>query len=263
MKVLILSLFLLVWIPVSSFGMWNPSWEVAFTDILDDGGDSYTDFYSVGGGGSAGYVLAEDVLKVHPPGWPDGSYSGYSVPYLSMSSTAGGRELLKDARDVSSATWDIDKKFVGGSSNGTEVISWTLASVPGGLNLQLIDYGQDSSRIAVVQIVDMQVQSSYIIGLSGASGTYRYLSVLAGAGLFEVVIDKDASGDPRITWESSGSKSYAIYYTDDLLAGWTVVPGKGNIPGTGSTMQWVDDGSDITSPPVSDVGKRFYKVEEF
>ena len=77
-----------------------------------------------------------------------------------------------------------------------------------------------------------------------------------------LTLELDSSGNPRLSWESSSDKIYAIYYTDDLSSGWTLVPGNGAITGTGAVLQWVDDGSDISSSPVSRVAKRFYQVLE-
>ena len=87
--------------PISE-ARWSVDWEISFTDSLDD----LVDAFSVGAGSAASdtYSLKEDILKVYPPGWPDSGYSGIVKPYIGMSSTVGGSELMQDARATISAT---------------------------------------------------------------------------------------------------------------------------------------------------------------
>ena len=54
--------------------------------------------------------------------------------------------------------------------------------------------------------------------------------------------------------------SYRIWWNDDLTAPWTQVPG--TIPGSGTLIEWTDDGSETGVSPALEP-KRFYRVEVF
>jgi Concanavalin A-like lectin/glucanases superfamily len=66
-----------------------------------------------------------------------------------------------------------------------------------------------------------------------------------------------------IEWRGSSQRNYRILYRDDLAIAWLPIPNQQNIAGVDGEMQWTDDGSDITSPPLSSTTQRFYKLEVF
>ena len=249
-----------VW-STATYALWNPLWEVSFVDALDTGGTILKDSYAIGAGGNGTdvYGLAEDILKVYPPGWPDTGYSGPVFTYVGMESTVSGVKLAKDARAavVGGTVWNIDK-VAGAAVAGTETISWDVSdtNIPGALPLTLIDYGTDSSRTSAVTSVNMKTQSSYVVAVSGGPGTYRYLQVLAGsAPAAAPVVSISVSGnDAILKWVSDGGATYAVYYTNDLNAGWTLA--QGGIAGTGAEIVWTDTGG-------AGQIKRFYKVEVY
>ena len=241
--------------------LWNPTWEVTFSDSLDLGDTVLKDSYALGAGGngSDSYGISEDILKVYPPGWPDGTYSGLAQEYVGMESTVGGAKLAKDARATvgTVTTWDIDK-VSNAAISGTETITWDASdtNIPGALPLTLIDYGTDSSRTTEVASVDMKAQSTYVVAVSGGSGVYRYMSVIAGTVSVEApVVSISISGnDVVLKWDSDSGVTYDVYYTDDLASSWVL--GQAGIAGTGSEIQWTDTGAAAQ-------GKRFYKVEVY
>jgi hypothetical protein len=244
----------------SANAFWAPEWEVTFLDSLDTGENVYFDVFSagVGGNGSDGYGMAEDLLKVYPPGWPDSGYSGIQSPYLGMSSSVGGNELSKDARAslAGTLTWNIDKKAFG-TLTGTETINWDVSGVPDTVSLTLYDHGSDGSRSSVVAQVDMKSNPSYVFSASGSDNTYCYMSFVAsvgGAPVGPVVTATiDGSGFVTLHWDGSSSNNYAIYSTDDLTGSWTA---EDDIPGFDGAMQWTDFGS-------SAAVRRFYKIEVY
>jgi hypothetical protein len=98
----------------------------------------------------------------------------------------GGKELMKDSRaglaQGTPKVWNIDKYKYDPDSvvSGDETIGWTLAGVPSEVQLTLIDYGTDPTRTTAVNTVDMRSQTSYVIsGITGGTGTYRYLAFKA------------------------------------------------------------------------------------
>jgi len=67
----------------------------------------------------------------------------------------------------------------------------------------------------------------------------------------------DGQGNVTLQFTTIMDRIYRIYYTSDLTSGWTQAGG--DIPGTGSTVTWKDDGSETgTAPGVTQ--RRFYKV---
>jgi hypothetical protein len=75
------------------------------------------------------------------------------------------------------------------------------------------------------------------------------------------ILDSDDEG-VRITWQSSDERSYTLYYTDALssFTGWNPLS---TFTGTGSLMEWLDDGSETGTPPTAaSVLKRFYRLRE-
>ena len=67
-----------------------------------------------------------------------------------------------------------------------------------------------------------------------------------------------------LTWDALDAINYQIQYCNTLSSNtWTLVPGSGGIPGVvPSPMMWIDDGSVITTPPVSNQNQRFYRLVE-
>ena len=72
-------------------------------------------------------------------------------------------------------------------------------------------------------------------------------------------VEIDTGGFVTIYWRGLTGENYALYYSDDLASGWTVVPGQGNISGVDEVMEWTDNGT-VISPDITTTGKRFYKV---
>ena len=62
----------------------------------------------------------------------------------------------------------------------------------------------------------------------------------------------------RVAWQSVAGASYTVYFTDDLMDAWTALSA---FTGTGSLMEWLDDGSETGSPPTAaGIFKRFYRL---
>lgn len=241
---------------------WSPAWQVNIADELDTGSVVYKDTYALGAGGNGvdAFSLIDDVLKVHVIGWPDSGYSGPLVKAISIASTVDAVELGKDARaDAAEITWNIDLN-ASASMSGTETLSWTLVSVPGGKALTLKDFGSDSARTSLVASTNMKSASSYVFSSTKSAAATRYIQVVLGGGAPPVPVDLSVSlvgGDPVLSWDGSSSENYSIYCTDDLASGWSFAAA---VSGVDGVNQWADDGT-IISPAAGTVGKRFYKVD--
>ena len=86
-----------------------------------------------------------------------------------------------------------------------------------------------------------------------------------GAVYFKISSIESASPAVVLTWSGSSRRRYRIAYADSLppVGSWLPVPNQLNIAGVDGQMQWTDDGSDITSPPLSGATRRYYKIEVF
>lgn len=52
--------------------------------------------------------------------------------------------------------------------------------------------------------------------------------------------------------------SYTLYFTDDLTAAWNALA---TFTGTGSLMEWLDDGTETGTPPTAaNILRRFYRL---
>ncbi len=82
-------------------------------------------------------------------------------------------------------------------------------------------------------------------------GAYEYYIIRLNIG--------PGGNETILTWSSLASKSYSVFYSEDLLT-WHLADG--NVPSSGDeTTSWVDDGSKTTLP-LSLVSRRFYRVLE-
>jgi hypothetical protein len=82
-------------------------------------------------------------------------------------------------------------------------------------------------------------------------GAYEYYIIQLNIG--------PGGNETILTWSSLASKSYSVFYSEDLLT-WHLADG--NVPSSGDeTTSWVDDGSKTTLP-LSLVSRRFYRVLE-
>ena len=53
----------------------------------------------------------------------------------------------------------------------------------------------------------------------------------------------DAGQRPVLSWDSIAGRVYSIYYSSNLLSGWTGVPGYTNIPGSGLSIDYTNSDS--------------------
>jgi hypothetical protein len=61
-----------------------------------------------------------------------------------------------------------------------------------------------------------------------------------------------------VAWQSMAGASYTICFTNDLMDVWTALS---SFTGTGSLIEWLDDGSETSTPPIAaGVLKRFYRL---
>ena len=69
-----------------------------------------------------------------------------------------------------------------------------------------------------------------------------------------------SSSEIDLSWTAatgSGGLTYQVEYKDDLIDFWA--PAAGFIPGTGSLVTWIDDGTATGAAPTADI-HRFYRI---
>ena len=140
-----------------------------------------------------------------------------------------------DAAGQSSASYDLTKSVMSGGGTTSTSASYSLTGT----------FGQPSP-------VAVSDSTSYSLGSGFWGATVK---------LFTVAIESISYGIAEgawVAWQSIAGASYTIYFTDDLMDVWTALS---SFTGTGSLMEWLDDGSETGTPP-TDVGilKRFYRL---
>jgi hypothetical protein len=79
-------------------------------------------------------------------------------------------------------------------------------------------------------------------------------------GLAFLKVTYNAQGLPVLSFPTLPDRLYGIYYTTTLGPTATWVQAGGSIIGTGSTMQWTDNGSQTGGAPSASL-HRFYKLQ--
>jgi len=104
----------------------------------------------------------------------------YSIPFSSVIEYENFMADYKQSLNLNQEkTWQITEK---GSSEfrrlGTfnQEITWNL-DIPSGLEITLIDYGQDSTRTNIINQIDLQQSSSYVFEVNNPYNDYRYLDL--------------------------------------------------------------------------------------
>ena len=142
---------------------------------------------------------------------------------------------LADAHPQSSASYEITKSVMSGGGTTSTSASYSLTGT----------FAQPSP-------VDVSDSSSYSLGSGFWGATVKLFSVAVQNITYNI-----AEG-ARITWHSIAGASYTIQFTDDLMAAWTTLS---TFTGTGSLMEWLDDGSETGTPPTAaGILKRFYRL---
>ena len=147
----------------------------------------------------------------------------------------GWLAAMGNAAAQSSASYEITKSVMSGGGTTSISASYSLTGT----------FGQPSP----VAVSDSE---SFSLGSGFWGATVK---------LFTVAIENITYGiadGARITWQSIADASYTIEFTDSLLAAWTELS---TLTGTGSLMEWLDDGTETGSPPtLGSVLKRFYRL---
>ena len=85
----------------------------------------------------------------------------------------------------------------------------------------------------------------------------KWWEELSGAQPIEGISYSSAQG-VRITWHSVAGVTYTIHSAESLTAPWNTLA---TLAGTGSLMEWLDDGSKTGTPPTAaTILKRFYRL---
>ncbi|NQT83836.1 hypothetical protein HQ563_12475 [bacterium] len=100
--------------------------------------------------------------------------------------------------------------------------------------------------------VEVSESPSFSVGSGFWGATVKLFSVAIQS------ISYTISEGARVTWHSLAGASYTVYFTNDLMAAWTALS---TYTGTGSLMEWLDDGSETGTPPTAaGILKRFYRL---
>jgi hypothetical protein len=135
----------------------------------------------------------------------------------------------------SSASYQITKSVISGGGARSSSASYSLTGT----------FGQPSP-------VEVSDSTSYKLGSGFWGATVKLFSVA-----IESISYSIAEG-VRVAWHSIAGASYTVYFTDDLMDVWTALS---SFTGTGSLLEWLDDGSETGTPPTAaSVLKRFYRL---
>ena len=108
---------------------------------------------------------------------------------------------------------------------------------------------RDADQPSLVDIFD---RTDYNLGSGFWGATVKLFTVA-----IESVTYSIAEG-VWVVWHSIAGASYTVYFTDDLMAAWNALS---TFTGTGSLMEWLDDGTETRTPPTAtSVLKRFYRL---
>jgi len=139
------------------------------------------------------------------------------------------------AAPQSSASYEIIRSVMSGGGIRSTSASYELTGT----------FGQPSP-------VDVSDSTSYNLGSGFWGATVRLFTVAVES------ISYTIAEGARITWQSFAGASYTVYFTDDLMDVWTALS---SFAGTGSLMEWLDDGGETGTPPTAaSVLRRFYRL---
>ncbi|MDP2895624.1 MAG: hypothetical protein Q8Q12_03575 [bacterium] len=135
----------------------------------------------------------------------------------------------------SSASYELTRSVMSGGGTTSTSASYELTGT----------LGQPSP-------VDVSDSANYNLGSGFWGATVKLFTVA-----IESISYSIAEG-VRVAWQSIAGASYTVYFTEDLMDVWTALS---SFTGTGSLMEWLDDGSETGTPPtVASVLKRFYRL---
>jgi hypothetical protein len=149
---------------------------------------------------------------------------------LALCLAAAGSALAQ-----SSASYEITKSAMSGGGTTSTSASYELTGT----------LGQPSP-------VDVSDSASYSLGSGFWGATVRMFTVAIESISFSI-----AEG-VSVAWQSIAGVSYTVYFTDDLMDVWLALS---SFTGTGSLMEWLDDGGETGSNPNDTrIGKRYYRI---
>lgn len=135
----------------------------------------------------------------------------------------------------SSASYEITKSVMSGGGGRSTSASYDLTGT----------LGQPSP-------VDVSDSANYNLGSGFWGATVRMFTVAIESISFSI-----AEG-VSIAWQSIAGASYTVYFTEDLMDAWTALS---SFTGTGSLMEWLDDGGETGSNPNDTrIRKRYYRI---
>ncbi|NQT83352.1 hypothetical protein HQ563_10030 [bacterium] len=139
------------------------------------------------------------------------------------------------AQAQSSASYEITRSVMSGGGGRSSSASYDLTGT----------LGQPSP-------VEVSESDGYNLGSGFWGATVKLFTVA-----IESISYSIAEG-ARITWHSIAGANYTLYFTDDLMDVWTALS---SFTGTGSLMEWLDDGTETGTPPTAaSILKRFYRL---
>ena len=142
---------------------------------------------------------------------------------------------MGNAAGQSSATYELARSVMSGGGTTSTSTSYSLTGT----------FGQPSP-------VDASDSPNYNLGSGFWGATVRMFTVAVES------ISYSIAEGARIAWYSIAGASYTVYFTDNLMDVWTALS---SFTGTGSLMEWLDDGSETgTSPTAASILKRFYRL---
>jgi hypothetical protein len=142
---------------------------------------------------------------------------------------------IGNAAAQSSASYELTRSVMSGGGTTSTSASYELTGT----------LGQPSP-------VDVSDSANYNLGSGFWGATVKLFTVA-----IESISYSIAEG-VRVAWQSIAGASYTVYFTEDLMDVWTTLS---SFTGTGSLMEWLDDGAETGTPPTAaGILKRFYRL---
>ena len=146
-----------------------------------------------------------------------------------------GMVTTGNAAGQSSASYELTRSVMSGGGMTSTSASYELTGT----------LGQPSP-------VEVSESPSFSVGSGFWGATVRLFSVA-----IESISYSIAEG-VRVAWQSIAGASYTVYFTEDLMDVWTALS---SFTGTGSLMEWLDDGGETGTPPTAaGILMRFYRL---
>jgi hypothetical protein len=140
---------------------------------------------------------------------------------------------------------DVTLWNASGATNGVPYVQYNAVVPPGGSTQMILEFYRPNRILPEPVLVPAIVSS--LPPPPNPVGAFQRITRAA----------RLVDGTFLIEWDSATNRLYYVQYTGDLVTWRTVIPG---LAGTGTKMQWIDNGPPKTDTPPHDTPYRFLRV---